>query len=393
MTQGTSAWWAICVLAIGACDGDDGGPGDPEKVAGNASILHGPAPMASPAQARTGAHVVPTDGWWVVSPDQLRLRLTQLVFGSDSMGLDDIAIEDCVIPYERDGAGLSQLVDCPFEVDEGSWTEIRLTIDSTYEVLIDDDANGLYTDPTSPTLLTVDQPPAGGAAFVEVTTGFQVFPTIALADPLVLGPDDTASLSVVVSGLQFLSVYVEGGTARFGGSGGVTEPGMVSLAASVGEPARVGYYVRDTINTALSFNLESIAFNPPPNGRGGPRAVSTFYSGSSTPSLIQLVLAGVPADCPVGVPVVHNGPPGPNQGGYLGLDGDGVLGWASATDQNWTMYDSLWSMDELTTLGDTTTVRCVPTSTDPAPPGDSFSSGAPDTSAATYTQDLVLVAD
>src|SRR5438874_2296941 len=74
-----------------------------------------------------------------------------------------------------------------------------------------------------------------------------------------------------------------------------------------------------------------------------------------------------------------------NGRGYLGLDTTNTLGWALPTDNSFASYSSEFSMAQVITLGGSTTLKCKQISTDPAPAGGNFSSGAPAISSPDYT--------
>ena len=99
------------------------------------------------------------------------------------------------------------------------------------------------------------------------------------------------------------------------------------------------------------------------------------------------MLNGTPSGCPIGVSGAFNGK------GYLGLDATGTLGWALPTNSSFSSYSTEFNMAQVTTLGGSTTLNCQQISTDPAPAGGSFASGAPVISSPGYSAGFVLVAD
>jgi hypothetical protein len=81
---------------------------------------------------------------------------------------------------------------------------------------------------------------------------------------------------------------------------------------------------------------------------------------------------GVPATCgPIGEEYVND------PRGYQGLDAAGNLGWAISTDPTWATYSAELKMARVSSLGGTTTLYCKTRSTNPAPAGGSYASGAP----------------
>ncbi len=61
-------------------------------------------------------------------------------------------------------------MDCPFTLSSGAYKSTYIGFNATYDVLINDSTNGIYTDPSSPSLLRTGSPPPTGAQFVTVTT-------------------------------------------------------------------------------------------------------------------------------------------------------------------------------------------------------------------------------
>jgi hypothetical protein len=299
------------------------------------------------------------------------------------------------------------LIDCPFTVDAGSYNGIRVLFDRTYEVLVDDPVNGFFTDPTSPAKIVTGAAPAGGAQFVSITargdTGTNGEPTdyfssgATLAERVTLTSATdggaTAAISVVINQLQYLPVTVAGGAATFDFSGNA--PGNPDTGEAIGDVARLGYYVRPEIGTALTYNTN-------PNGQPTPQGtlgVSVNYTTASTPTFLFHNRTGplgacgpVAAESAINSPRIVNGA-GTANGGYLGRDSTGTLGWAQPSDPAWTMYGAEFAMADKSTIGDTTTLLCKTLTTDPAPPGGTFASGAPVITAADYQQVLILVAN
>ncbi|MGE5182538.1 MAG: hypothetical protein ACM31C_10770 [Acidobacteriota bacterium] len=69
----------------------------------------------------------------------------------------------------------------------------------------------------------------------------------------------------------------------------------------------------------------------------------------------------------------------------------GIIGWASFSDMQATMYSAVMSMPQGSAIGTTTTFKCLDTTTDPMPAGDSFTT-APAIPNPTYSATLTLVA-
>ncbi|MBI1908600.1 MAG: hypothetical protein HYS22_00285 [Deltaproteobacteria bacterium] len=384
---------AVLFFTSGGCGSSSSSSDDSvDTISGTASFLNGATPATGSAGALTGvtlgqAAVTPSDGNWLLSPDKMILTLTSIGLvtssGSNSGALSNTT---CTITYDRSQVGLAKLVDCPFTVDPGTYASIILYFDATYQILISDSTNGFYTTSSG---ITTGASPSGGAQNLTVTTtssGSTFGNTSYLASPLTIAKGDTVTLSIVISGLQFFRVNVSGGTVGLGSSGS-SDPFRPDMTASVTAPASLGFYVAPKIGTALSYNSSTA-------GATGITSVSTYFSSATTPTFLVLGLNGTPDSCsPIGVSGAINGPPNDNTlGGYLGLDSNGVLGWAVPTDNKWTTYAAEFSMPQLTVLNQTTQLKCKKISTDPAPSGNTFASGAPNITSADYSTDMMLVA-
>ena len=376
---------AVLFSASGGCGS---GGSDTTTVSGTASFLNGPTPTGDTNNVtlNASAEATPSDGNWLLSPDQMILTLTSINLRTDS-GSSSGTLSDstCTITYDRSQVGLARLVDCPFTVDPGTYTSIILSFDATYQVLINDSTNGFYTTSSG---ITTGEVPSGGAQYLTVTStssGSTFGNTSYLADPLTIAEGDTVTVNTVINGLQFFRVRVSSGTVTLGDDTS-SAPFHPDMTASVTEPASLGFYVAPEIGTALSYNNSA-------SGASEIISVSTYYSSATTPTVLVLGLKGTPSTCAFGISGVINGPPNDNTlGGYLGLDADGVLGWALPTDDTWATYAAEFNMAKLTTLGETTQLNCKEISTDPAPSGNTFASGAPTIPSPDYSTNMMLVA-
>ena len=123
-------------------------------VSGTARILNGATGPASllktlPSRLPASKSTVPEDGIWILSPDQVRITLRNIGFGSNSGGTM-AELGECTVTYDRTAPSLSLRLDCPFEVAVGTYTTVVIEYEITHQVLIDDPVNGFYTDPNSP---------------------------------------------------------------------------------------------------------------------------------------------------------------------------------------------------------------------------------------------------
>ncbi|TMA43137.1 MAG: hypothetical protein E6J81_16455 [Deltaproteobacteria bacterium] len=348
------------------------------------SFFSGATPAGHPAALRAvrpntlPMDVVPKDGQWYLSPDKMILTVTSIQLQGGSM--DPVAV-NCSLTYDRSQPGLTKLSDCPFAATAGTYSGLNLEISPTYQVLINDSVNGFYS--TSSGLVTSS--PAGGAEYLTVTTNS--FSGIAGEFPAPIDVSSSAppTLSVVVNGLQFFRVQVSSGAVSLGWPDvGDTDPRRPDMTVSVNALAKVAFYSNQGINSAGAICTGGACAPPPLQGV---IAAYVFYSSANVPTWIQLVLNGTPSGCPIGTSGAFNGR------GYLGLDTTNTLGWALPTDNSFSSYGTEFNMAQVTMLSGSTTLNCKQISTDPAPAGGNFSSGAPVISSPDYTAGFVLVAN
>src|SRR5207245_4792197 len=100
------------------------------------------------------------------SPDQSPATLTSLAFQAAEGNVATADLTRCVPTYMRDSAALSPILDCPFDVPPGTYVGVGVGVLTTFEVLLDDTANGFFTDPGSATGLSARAPP-GAAQFAS----------------------------------------------------------------------------------------------------------------------------------------------------------------------------------------------------------------------------------
>jgi hypothetical protein len=387
---------AACVLA--ACGGNGGGDdGDDDdgadggdqadagpEVEGVAHVYQGAtAPPPALARAALGG---PADGTWYASPDQVKVRLTRINFSTEEEGPTVGAdLVDCEVTYDRAAAALDPLLDCPFAIPPGTYTGLTMFVDPVVEILIDDDANGIYTDPDAETGLSTAAP-KGGAAFVSVTSTLGGGSEQFFAEPLVVAEGEELSLAVVVDAVQTATITVDGATLTFG------DYFPAYVFPSIGSPGVAQYYTSsgtaDTYDdSAVLANILRVYYEP-----GGAAAYLIFQQRAGAfGSCLDGVhsIAAYPAD-PADAPPHTDGS---RAGGWLGLDEEDTLCWAFAADEAYETYNNYLTMPRAATVGDETTVRCEETSA-PTPPtsGSTYASGCPAITEDTSVT-LTLVAD
>lgn len=377
----------MCLVA--ACGGSDA------SIGVTAKVLNGATPGAA-ARIAPLVPPVPQNGNWELSPNKMKLKLVRVSLSDSANGAGNgvsADITDCTIEYDRDKAGLATLVECPFTLDKaGTYRGFNVSFDSSYDVLIDDAQNGFFSDPAAASKISTTMP-SGGPQFVTVqTTGGPTFGAGgALPEPITIAEGDQVKVSIVINGLQFMRVSVSGGTVTLGNFGN-GDPFRPDMTASFGDVARVNFYVQTAINTALSRYAGGDTGSPPPPS--GITHVNAFYSTATNASLVFIGLNGEPMNCgPLGSAGAIGAPPGNGYGGYLGRDSTGTLGWALPKDNSWSAYSVELAMKEAANLGEMTTLYCKKITSDPAPSGGTFASGAPMISTnADYMVEMKLVA-
>lgn len=364
---------AILVLAVADCTEPN------RRVELNARILKGSTPPASSAGApaeKSEAAVPATSGFWAISPDQARISITSIGFiRSDGGGDSDNSLDGrCVVSYDRSAPTLTKLLDCPFIIHPGTYVGVDVSFKNSFDVLIDDAVNGIYTDPASPTKLSAARP-AGGPQMVTysviLSSGLTEFNQRAFfSQPIEVDSGATMpALSMVADMIHTVFISVSGSSRAFY----VDQPrAPVELIASLGGAGRVEYYT--STGTALNVDMGSV-------GNTDANSVRVFYGQPPQPSYIASPVPGPssaqnanPAKSPVA------GTLGFRAGGYAGLDANGVLCWALPTTFAYDSYAHVRRMQSVSAIGASTVLRTQNLNGGQAPPpvsGDTYASGCP----------------
>ncbi|HVO31928.1 MAG TPA: hypothetical protein VMV18_14375, partial [bacterium] len=159
------------IVLSAACSKSKGGGGTPgaTTVPATLHVVKGPTGAAAFAPAPTHAFA-PSDGHWKVSPDAATLHLVSLSFAVDATGSGPgatVNLANCAPTYQRADASLTSILDCPFNAPVGKFRSFGVNIETTMEIMVNDSANGIFTDPGSANLLSTTAP-AGGAQPVSV---------------------------------------------------------------------------------------------------------------------------------------------------------------------------------------------------------------------------------
>lgn len=370
---------ALLVVAVG-CGGDDDGGGDGDadgEAVGTARMLNGASPDGAQA-LRVGRAAAAADGNWQVSPDAVRAPLVGIRFeGTPAV---TVPVSDCVLEFDLLAPGLAESLTCPFTLPAGTYVGAGPVYGETFELRIDDDVNGMYTDPDATSMLSGTEP-AGGAQLLTLPNpraegGVQVtlFP-----EPVVVEEGDEVSVSILLAALQSFQVSVTGDELALGVDGNGM-PGFPDAVTSVGTPAAIAFHVNPVLATPYSYNGMVVQQDG--------LAISVLYTSDMTPAFLGMSNGDLPGCGHIQALFLFPG----DGNGYLGLDADDVLGWAGTND-GVSAYSTVMSMPQATAQGAMTTFKCLETTTDPAPAGGSFSSGAPDIPAPTAQETMTVVAN
>ena len=295
------------------------------------------------------------------------------------------AFSDCKPSYQRDAAELTSILDCPFEVDAGTYTEMGIGLATSAHVTVDDATNGLFTDASSATKLSAVAP-AGGAASVEVTVNSpnsdQIMSQSAFVEPLVVEEGKPVTVTLLEDMIHTMSADVQGGQPRFDLSLPLAPVFMVATAGEV-TSGSVEYYAPS--GTAANSYQGTM-------GSGNEAYSARVFFVNGKPSFVWHVTLGN-SEAWAADP---RGGDGSRAGGYLGLDANGNVCWAQTNGDSLSWgengYSRICRMKHLTALGETTTIECKTQNTAPDPTaGHTYESGCPDFTP-NETQMVTLVA-
>jgi hypothetical protein len=362
---------SVVVLLVAAC----GGP----TVPGTLRVVMGPTPDLAARPAGP-----PVDGPWLLSPRHMTVHVRDLLLSPDGDATAFGELRDCDAHYDLSLPSLTLIASCPIELPPGTYDGYSLKLAGEYEdIFLDDvvlDDAGIYSDPSSPTLLTTAAP-AGGAQPIRVRAN-ETDPSGYFDAPITIAEGQPFTIDVAIDALQFLEAEVGGGTAHVG-HGDFTSTLLPHFVASATPFDHVGWYTSADVGTAGSLA---------PTAR---RASLSVYYSSATAAQHVHSLVFDPGHC-IDTSTVDFAPrrgartPGP--GGYVGVDASGTIGWAIPGLLGWDSYTAILALPQRSELGDTTTLSCTPIARDPAPPGDSFSSGVPSSGTPEYTLPMILAA-
>jgi hypothetical protein len=368
----------LLLLAIlGSCSSDSTEP--KRRVALTAHVLKGSTPGvgAIPAGASATARAVaPASGLWAISPNQASITINSIAFiQADGTPSTDSLGTTCVVSYNRSTASLTKLLDCPFVIDPGTYVALDVGIKNSFDVLIDDQINNIYTDPSSSTKLSTTRP-AGGGQMVNYSVTLsadqkgELHQRIYLNAPVTIDSGATLpSLSLVADMIHTVFVTASASSMTFWTD--LPLPG-VFVIPSLDGAGRVEYYTAS--GTALNALMPGATNNDA-------SSVRVFYASPPQPAYIISPVVG-PSSAQAANPAKSAvlSELGYRAGGYAGLDASGVLCWALPTSFNYQTYAYLRRMQSVSTIGASTTLQTLNLNGGTATPptsGDTYASGCP----------------
>ena len=375
----------LVLVAAAACNGKkSGGGGNGQTFQGHARFVAGPSTVAAFAP---GASFVGTDGRWYLSPDQAKVTISRISLVGTGMNVQAANLVNCTPTYSRADASGTQLLDCPFTLPGGTYLGVSINLETASEILFDDAANGIYSDPAAATRIA-STPPAGGAQFVPFTpigpggtTG--PFSLGAFLDqPFVFGTGGNGASTDVFLALDLVHTVfgnVSGGTMTLDESLPIPPAFVIP---GIGSAPKQQFYT----STGTANNVPAPCPVGCPSNDENQSVRISYSAGATQPyELFGPDFGQVEPVDPATSPIY---PDGCKRGGYLGFDGTRLC-WAMPADCLFTSYVQLCEMTLGSSLGATSSVQCQHMTTVPAPSsGATYASGcptiAPDTTA-TFT--------
>ncbi len=335
-------------------------------TSGVAAALLG-TPSATSLSSRSAGSAQPASlvagDEYIVSPRKAKLTFASVAFldgAGVSLGNSDFSA--CVVTYDRALTSGSVLLDCPFTVPVGDIAEMRLNYNTTLDIIVSDATLGIYSNPATSTGFSTT-PPAGGAAYVPYTvtigTGTTRGLPIIFAEPITVQEGSTPTLYATLDMIHTvqLAVSSDGTTLT---PNATNEPVVVFGGLTPGS----SWYYSGASNTE-GYRVQGV-----PSLR-----VFRDQAGKPLYTIIGPNFCGADG----GPKTAWATAPTQNRtGGWLGQDASGVLAFALAASNAWTIYTAYYRMTSVSTVGQTTTLLCQATATPPPPAdGRTYASGAP----------------
>ena len=350
---------ALLVVLTGCSDDAQGG----DIVAGSMRFVLG-GTSTTTAVAIAGPATLVANDEYIVSPQKAKITFTSVEFrdqGGNVLGRSDFV--DCTVTYDRSLASGSTLLDCPLTMPVGEVFQLAVYFDKTMDLLISDDTNGIYSDPSVPSKYSAT-PPAGGAAFVPYTImigdGTSRATPIVLPRAITIEAASTPRLYITTDMIQTFQIKVDAGGST------LTAHPRNDPVALFGGLTSGGSRFLSNASTIESYKIGSV---------NGFHTLRIFYDEAGQPLFLMS-----PNTCgPDGPKGAWASPPiGATIGGWLGTDANHDLAWAQPATNTYAEYTAYYVMTDPSTIGQTAMLKCKATAAPPPPAdGQTYASGAP----------------
>jgi hypothetical protein len=218
-----------------------------------------------------------------------------------------------------------------------------------------------------------------------------------LASSVEIKEGSNIDINIICDLTHAVFVEVNSGTATFDVGIWTVQQAGIHVFVSLNDLGKINYYSASA--TGLTYHKEEIFLIDESSVD-----IRIYYVADNQPTFLFLESGNVGSEScgGGGVPSQSSAADastspedtsGSRAGGYLGLDSNGVLGWARPQTLAWDVYVAIFAMDQAQSLGNTSTMECQDTSTDPASAGGSFLSGAPNITSPDAQVILTLVAN
>lgn len=348
---------------------DSAGP----RVAGQAQFRKGGTP-SSTLVSKFNNPTQQVDGNWRLSPDQAKINFVSLDFIKEDGSSSASSLTSCEITYNRQSLSGSQILNCDFTIEVGTYVGMIVYFEPQIDILISDSVNNIYTTTTSTSGFS-NTSPTGGAEFVTFTVSSQnanIATSVYFSEKITITEgSDKPTLSLIVDLSRTLMASMSSGQITLQDSSGGWRP--VELAGFLGQGGYSEFYSSE--NTAGNAAI------------GNETYMRVFYDANNKP--IMLASSGFISGCHTGNTPSFAYAASPNQytgvklGGFLGLDNTDLIAWALPQDNTWSSYAAIYTLERKSTIGSSALLKCKSQTTAPDPiSGYTYSSGAP-----TFTAD------
>jgi hypothetical protein len=334
-------------------------------------------------------HCAPVSGNWALTPDQAQVTFTTATFVLDTGTSAQESFSNCVVTYDRTKTSGASLLNCPISIPQGNIVAVHIGFKNSFQVLIADSTNCIFTDGTAFTNVAPAQAQFSTFTVTPQQGDFDIesrFPTA-----FTVKAGDTPTLSVVADMVHAMDGTVSGSTMTYDNS--LPKP-LVNVFASFSTTGSSQYYAPSPTSTALNVNIGSVT--------GGEAGIRVSYLSSSVVAHVwneyipNCAMGNYPTEAwnanPADSPADGSGN---RAGGFAGIDSGNVISWALPVDFTYAAYRTVIELPKQTALGSTAHLACEFLNGGAAPlptSGDTYASLHPTLSGTVYNTDYILVA-